>query len=260
VKLVALSAVPPGVVIPILPVFAPEGTVAITCVSESTVKLVAATPPKVTFVVCVKLTPVIVTTGRLSEFGFAGQARRAVSQALALAPEPNVRTLGALALSRSGELIQASRLADALDQELPLHLTMQNYWLPLIRASVELGHGSPARAVDRLQVTLPYELGSTDIFQLATMYPVYVRGLAYLQAKQSREAAAEFQKMLDRPSIIINFPLRALAHLQLARARMLSHDNEGARKAYADFLTLWKDADPDIPILKEAKAEYAKLP
>jgi len=92
------------------------------------------------------------------------------------------------------------------------------------------------------------------------MYPVYLRGEAYLGAGNGALAGAEFQKILDHPGVIVNFPLSALAHLGLARARALSHDVTGARTAYQDFFALWKDADPDIPILKQAKAEYAKLP
>jgi len=92
-----------------------------------------------------------------------------------------------------------------------------------------------------------------------TLYPVYVRGEAYLEAGQGQQAAAEFQKLIDHRGIVQNFVLGALAHLQLGRAKALSGDKENARKSYQDFLALWKDADPDIPILKEAKAEYAKL-
>jgi eukaryotic-like serine/threonine-protein kinase len=102
-------------------------------------------------------------------------------------------------------------------------------------------------------------LAQTWQFQLGTMYPVYVRGLAYLRAGQGGEAAAEFQKVLDHRSVVVNFPLAALAHLQLARAKVLSHDNDAAHKAYQDFFVLWKGADNDVPILKQAKAEYAKL-
>jgi eukaryotic-like serine/threonine-protein kinase len=196
---------------------------------------------------------------RLAEFGYADKAQAAVSQALTLASEPDVRVLGALALARSGRVRQAQELSDALDKEFPLHFTMRAYWLPVIRASLALDQGSPVKALELLQAASPYELGSTEIFQIGTMYPVYLRGLAYLKTGQGEEAAGQFQNILDHPSVIVNFPLGSLAYLKEAQAKVLMLDHEGALRAYQDFFTLWKDADPDIPILKDAKAEYAKL-
>jgi hypothetical protein len=104
-----------------------------------------------------------------------------------------------------------------------------------------------------LQTVLPYELGSPPPIGLGTLYPVYLRGEAYLAARQGDAAAGEFQKILDHPGIVLNFPLHALVHLQLGKARALAHDQSGARQAYQQFLALWKDADPDIPALREAK-------
>jgi hypothetical protein len=144
-------------------------------------------------------------------------------------------------------------------RESPVSMTMHNFWLPAIGASVELKRGNAARAIDLLQTTSHYELGSTELFQVGTMYPVYLRGLAYLKEGQANDASGEFQKILDHRSVILNFPLGALAHLQLARARTMDHDNDAARKAYQDFFTLWKDADPNVPILQQAKLEYAQL-
>jgi len=196
---------------------------------------------------------------RLAEFGYPDKAQTAVSQALALASDPDVRILGALALARWCKMRQARELSDALDEEFPLHFTMHAYWLPVIRASLALDQGSPVKALELLQAASRYELGSTEIFQIGTMYPVYLRGLAYLKTGQGQEAAGQFQKILDHPSVIVNFPLGSLAYLQQARAKALLHDQEGARRAYQDFFSPWKDADPDVPILKEAKAEYANL-
>ena len=125
-----------------------------------------------------------------------------------------------------------------------------------------LNHGEPAKAIELLQITVPYEL-ATPRSKLqgffGALYPVYVRGEAYLAARQGAEAVIEFQKILDHRGTVVSDPIGALAHLQLGRALVLSGDNTKAKIAYQDFLTLWKDADPDIPILKQAKAEYAKL-
>ena len=146
---------------------------------------------------------------------------------------------------------------------------MQGYWLPSIRAAIELNAKNSAKAAEILKTAAPYELGQCQPFQLGMMYPVYLRGQAYLLAHQANEAAAEFQKIIDHRGIVLNFPLGALAHLGLARTYSLQAQSaQGAdavgastkaRTAYQDFLTLWKDADSDIPVLIAAKSEYAKL-
>lgn len=197
---------------------------------------------------------------RWAEFGYPDQARSAVSQALSLAPESNVKLMAALALARCGDAARARNFADALDREFPVNTTIQFYWLPTIRAALDIEQGNPARAIEGLQPSASYELGSTEIFQLGTMYPVYVRGLACLKAGQGEQAAVEFQKIFNHRGVIANFPLGALSHLQYARAQLIIHRPDEARKAYQDFFTLWKDADLGIPVLKEAKAEFAKLP
>jgi len=194
-----------------------------------------------------------------AEFGEAASARHLALDALALDRGPSVRLAATLALARAGDAERAQSLADALEKEFPVNTLIQAYWLPTIRAAVELDQGNPSRAIELLRVTSPYDLAQTMQFPLGTMYPVYLRGLANLKAGQAQEASREFQKILDHGSVVANFPLASLAHLQLARAQAMSHDNPAARKAYQDFLTLWKDADADIPILKEAKAEYTKL-
>jgi ATP/maltotriose-dependent transcriptional regulator MalT len=135
---------------------------------------------------------------------------------------------------------------------------LNEYWLPTIRAAVEFSRGNPLRAIELLRPVTAYELASPYTPEVPLL-PVYVRGEAHLALRQGNEAAAEFQKILDHPGIVLNCPLGALAHLGLARAYALSGDMAKARSKYQDFLTLWKDADPDIPILKQAKAEYARL-
>jgi eukaryotic-like serine/threonine-protein kinase len=129
-------------------------------------------------------------------------------------------------------------------------------YLPTVRAEVALAHNNSSKAIEVLQTAVPYELGSPFTFPL---YPVYVRGEAYLAANRGTEAAAEFQKIIDYPGVVINEPIGALARLQIGRAYAMQGDAAKARVAYQDFLTLWKDADPDIPILKKAKVEFAKL-
>ena len=133
------------------------------------------------------------------------------------------------------------------------------YWLPTIKAAMELNANNSTQAVVILEAAAPYELGEPPPLQTGTMYPAYIRGQAQLIAHNGAAAATEFQKFLDHRGITLNFPLGALAHLGLARAYAVSGDTAIAKAAYNDFFALWKDADPDIPILSEAKAEYAKL-
>ena len=198
---------------------------------------------------------------REAETGNSVGARQRAAEALALNPEPDVEVKAALALARAGDAGRAQKLVDKLNHELPLDTMTQNYWLPTIRAAIELGKFNPSEVIDILKVTTPYELGSTTagVAAFGSLYPVYIRGQAYLQAGQGQQAAVEFQKMLDHRGIIGNFALGALAHLQLGRAQAMIGDQQAARKSYQDFFALWKDADPDVPFLEQAKAEYAKL-
>jgi predicted Zn-dependent protease len=174
-------------------------------------------------------------------------------------------------LARAGDSAPAAKLADDLAKKYPEDTLLNDFWLPTIRASIEIGRNNADQAVEILQAALPYEQGSPNAGAAAgaTLYPIYVRGEAYLKLRQGKEAAAEFQKILDKRTIVQNFITGALAHLGLARAYALEAASaQGAeadaarakaRTAYQDFFALWNDADPDIPILKEAKAEYAKL-
>ena len=194
---------------------------------------------------------------RESEFGNRVEARAIAYKARSISAGRGAQLLTALVLARAGDAIGAETLVDELNRKLPYDTLLQKYWLPTIRASIELARKNPVKAVDILQ-SVSYELGDTSTLA-GNMYPVYIRGQAYLGTRQGKEAAAEFQKFLDYRSIVSISPLRALARLGLARAYSLQGDTAKARGAYQDFLALWKDADPDVPILKEAKAEYAKL-
>ena len=198
---------------------------------------------------------------REAEVGNADRARQLAAEALALSGGQDVRVRSALALARAGDGAHARQLADKLTQESPLDTRMQNYSLPAIRAAIEIGKNNAIQAVQILEVATPYELGgpSAGVTFLSNLHPVYIRGQAYLKAGEGQQAAAEFQKMLDHPGIVLNSVTGALTHLQLGRAQTMMGDKTAARKSYQDFLILWKDADPDIPIYRQAKAEYAKL-
>ena len=198
---------------------------------------------------------------RDAEFNNLALSRQEITAALATASTRDVSILAALALARIGETDQAKRLADDLAARFPLNTVINRYWLPTIYASIEIQRGNPARAVELLQTTAQYELGSPlPQFEVGgSLYPVYVRGQAYLLLHQGTQAVGEFQKFLDQRGVAVNCPLAALARLQLARAYVLAGDSNRADGSYQEFLALWKDADPSIPILKEAKAEYAKL-
>ena len=184
------------------------------------------------------------------------QARAEAKAALKLAPNRDVRAIAALALARVGDTAGAEKLAAELDKTFPLDTMVQRYWLPTIRAGVALERKDPNRAIELLKVASTIEL-SGGVFE--ALCPGYLRGEAYLLLHDGNRAAAEFQKFIDHRGLVSNFPWGALARLGLARAYALQGDTAKARAAYQDFLTLWRDADPDIPILKEAKAEYAKL-
>jgi eukaryotic-like serine/threonine-protein kinase len=196
---------------------------------------------------------------REAEFGDAAEAKQGVAAALALAPGRDVKVLAAIALARVGEDARANALVAELEKSYSSNAVLKLYWLPTVHAAIELNQGNSARALVFLEAAAPYELGTPPPLQLGTLYPPYLRGQADLLAHNASAAAVEFQKLLDHRGIGINFPLDALAHLGLARAYALSGDTAKAKTAYQDFFALWQDADPDIPILKQAKADYAKL-
>jgi serine/threonine protein kinase/tetratricopeptide (TPR) repeat protein len=196
---------------------------------------------------------------REAEFGDTATARQDVAAALTLAPGRDVKLFAALTLSRVSEAARAKAIVEELEKSYPSDTMLKVYWLPTVKAAIELSANNPNQALVFLEAAAPFELGAPPQFQLGTMYPAYIRGQAQLMARNGAAAASEFQKFLDHRGVTINYPLGALAHLQLGRAYAMSGDTAKAKAAYQDFLTLWKDADPDIPILKEAKAEYAKL-
>jgi tetratricopeptide (TPR) repeat protein len=195
---------------------------------------------------------------REAEAGNWAQARADAGAAVRLAPGRYVQAMAALGLARAGDTAAAEKLAAELDSVLPQDTLVQRYWLPTIRAAVALQRKDPNRAVEVLQAASMIELGQpTNI--TVFLCPVYLRGEAYLMLHDGNAAAAEFQKFIDHRGVVVNFPWGALARLGLARAYAMQGDPVKARTAYQDFLTLWKDADPDIPLLKQAKAEYANL-
>ncbi len=197
---------------------------------------------------------------REAEFGNTALARKAAADAMSLSPRSNIELLAALALARSGDTVQSSALADKVAAEFDRDTMIQTYWLPTIRAAIAIDRGDPQKAVELLSMASEYELGEPVQWPShGTLYPVYVRGEAYLRAGDGEQAAAEFEKMIDHRGIVANLPLGALAHLQLGRAYKLAGNVGKAREAYAAFLVAWLNADPDVPILKQAKTEYANL-
>jgi eukaryotic-like serine/threonine-protein kinase len=193
------------------------------------------------------------------ESGNREQARADANAALKLASNRDVRVVAALALARAGDTAETEKLAAEIDKTYPLDTQVQRYWLPTIRAAVALERKDPNRAIELLKETSTIELGQATSNLAVYLCPVYIRGEAYLMLHDGKEAAAEFQKFIDHRGVVVNFPWGALARLGLARAYAMQGDTTKAKAAYQDFLTIWKDADPDIPILIAAKAEYAKL-
>jgi tetratricopeptide (TPR) repeat protein len=208
---------------------------------------------------------------REAAFGNPAEARQSAPEALKLAPaSQGVEVEAALAFAMAGDAARAESLAQDLGKRFPLDTQIQSLWLPAIQAQLALDKKNPTAALNTLQAASAIELGQIQfVANISCLYPTYVRGEAYLAAGQGSPAAAEFQRILDHSGIVWNCWTGALAHLGMARANALESrisqgaDGDAARvralAAYKDFLTLWKDADPDLPILKEAKAEYAKL-
>jgi len=197
------------------------------------------------------------------ESGKREQARADAVAAMKLAPNRDVWAMAALALARAGDTAGAEKLAAELDRTFSLDTLVQRYWLPTIRAAVALQRKDPNRAIKLLKVASAMELDQPTQVTVF-LCPVYLRGEAYLMLHDGNAAAAEFQKFIDHRGVVVNFPWGALARLGLARAYAVEAAKDPAardkaRTAYQDFLTLWKDADPDVPIYKQAKAEYEKL-
>ena len=201
------------------------------------------------------------------EMGYREQARADANAALKLAPNRDVRAMAALALARAGDTTEAEKLAAELDKTFPLDTLVQRYWVPTTRAAIAMEHKDPNRAMQLLKVTSAIELSEANSF--VVLVPAYVRGKVYLALGDGERAASEFQKFIDHRGAVANFPWGALARLGLARSYELEAQSAlgagadaahaKARSAYLEFLMLWKNADPDIPVLKQAKAENAKL-
>jgi DNA-binding winged helix-turn-helix (wHTH) protein/Flp pilus assembly protein TadD len=193
---------------------------------------------------------------READVGNIEEAVRETATAMALAPNVNTQILAAMTLAHAGKIDRATAIVDQLDHDHPSDTMVQCYWLPSIRAVIQLNRGDLVGAMHSLQSTVPYELSARE--PISTLYPIHVRGQALLLSHQGPAAVAEFQKVLShRP--LTSFIWISLVNLQLGRAYALSKETSKARSAYQDFFTLWKDADPDVPVLKQAKAEYAKL-
>jgi eukaryotic-like serine/threonine-protein kinase len=191
-----------------------------------------------------------------AEAGNNLQAQQYAADALAMGRGRDVSEAVALALARTRNSAKAEEIAEELNAEYPVSTIVQNYTLPTIRAAIEIDRNNPARAIDLLERARPYELAMESY---ADLRPAYVRGLAYLKLKDGKKAAEEFREVIENPGIVVNSVIGALSYLQLARAEAITGDRDAARTHYQDFLALWKDADPDIPVLKQAKAEYARL-
>jgi len=192
-----------------------------------------------------------------AEVGRYGQARRYEVKATRVKLDWGDRVALALALARSGQTAEADRLADQISEERPEDTVVQHYFIPTIRAAIKLQQRDPASAIDLLRGAAEHDLAFTLSFNY--LYPAYIRGLAYLELRDGRSAAAQFQKQIDNPGFSVRHVIGPLAWLQLGRAQKMMADEAAARKSYETFLDLWKNADPDIPIYQQAKAEYAKL-
>jgi tetratricopeptide (TPR) repeat protein len=192
--------------------------------------------------------------------GLMDFAKEDAQSALATIKGKHGEGFSAIAFALAGDVANANRAIDDLTKRFPQNNVVQTRYLPMARSALALNSRNAQAAIEALSPAAPYELGHTNEDFTFALYPIYFRGQAYLAAKNWAGAAAEFQKILDHPGIVGNEPIGALAHLGIARAYSLSGNSAKARTAYQDFFALWKNADPDVPILKQAKAEYAKLP
>jgi eukaryotic-like serine/threonine-protein kinase len=197
-----------------------------------------------------------------AHFGNWDQAKERARAALELGKGRDVEYAAAFALVLSDDSSASQRLADDLGKRFPQDTPVQFEYLPTLHALAALSQGAPLDAIECLQTAIPYDLampGTAFFAKFGGLYPAYVRGRAYLEAGRDREAAREFKRVLDHRGIVLADPIGALAHLQLARARVLSGDTKGARTEYQELLTIWENADPDLPVLRQARAEYEKL-
>jgi DNA-binding winged helix-turn-helix (wHTH) protein len=192
-----------------------------------------------------------------AEVGKDVQARRYESKAAGSSLDRNGEITLALALARSGQTAEAGKLADQASADRPEDTLVQHYFIPTIRAAIKLRQHDPVAAIDLLRASAKYDLAFTGLVD--SVYPAYIRGLAYLDLGDGRSAAAQFQKLIDNPGFSVRHVTGPLAWLQLGRAQQVMGDEAAARKSYENFMDLWKNADPDIPIYQQAKVEYANL-
>ena len=190
---------------------------------------------------------------RKVEVGEYASAKENVASALGMGSNTTLQSLAAMTLARLGESNRSEAIAEDIRKKEPLNEMLNEYWIPPVHAMIELNRGRAEQALELLKPSSDYEFGPYSLLL------VYVRGEAYLKARNGQQAAAEFQNIIDHRAVVTNDVLGALAHLQLGRAYAVYGDTAKSKAAYEDFLTLWKDADPAIPILRQAKAEYAKL-
>ncbi len=191
--------------------------------------------------------------------GASAQARQSIEQALKLSHAEETETLAAVIAARVGDIEQARKISDQLSRQYPSGTFVQKYWLPVIRAEIDLRNGQPRRAIDDLDLTPALERGTAPELSVATEYPVFLRGEAYLTSSDAVRAATEFQKLIDRPGEVMNFPTASLSRLGLAKSLARSSDPAKARQAFQEFFTIWKDADANLPPLKDARSAYATL-
>ncbi len=193
------------------------------------------------------------------ELGDTAAARQSIATARALSNGRDVELLSSLVYARLGDAPASQKISDRIDHDSPVDTLIQGFWLPSIRASLELSHGNAQRAVEILEAAQPYDLSQPAQFQLSTAFAPYLRGLAYLKAGNPQQAIPQFQKILDHRGAVLNFITYPLAQLGIARAYAASGDTAKARAAYSSFLVLWNDADSSLPLLQQAKSESAKL-
>ena len=193
------------------------------------------------------------------EFGNWHAARQGAAAALALAPTRDVQTLATLILAHSGDARRAQKMSDDLARLYPVDTLINGYWLPTIRAAIKLGHNKPAEAIEILRGAVPYDLVAVSGSWTWPLFRHMYEAQAYLRLHQGKEAAVEYQKFIDHQAAVKNFPAGCAGTAWPCTRIFGQGESAKARNAYQDFLTLWKDADPEIPILKEAKAEYRKL-
>jgi eukaryotic-like serine/threonine-protein kinase len=193
-------------------------------------------------------------------FGKSDEARRRITFGVGSSTGREAEYCAALALAYAGDDRRAQALTDDLGRKFPESTIVQFNYLPTLRAKLAVNRGSPSEAIGSLRAAAPYELGKiSGTSYWSALYPIYVRGEAQLAAHEGVEAATEFQKILEHRGVVGNEPIGALSYLGLGRAYAIQGDTAKAHASYQDFLALWKDADPDIPILKQAKAEFGKL-